>query len=53
MAHVAALPSTKQWGIDDWLRMYKSLTDPDEKLKAKLLFERQKRMDDKRSDTGL
>lgn len=37
----------------DWLRIWKKLTDPEEKRKQKLLEQRKKRREEKMKDTGL
>jgi hypothetical protein len=47
------LIDTKKWDTDDWLRMYKSLTDPEEIAKNKRKTEIQQMKDNKRKDTGL
>lgn len=44
---------TEQESIADWMRMYKSLTDPDVKEKAKREAERKERAENKKKDTGL
>ena len=44
---------TKEKQIRDWIRMFKSQTDPDEIAKHKRIAEREKRMAEKKSDTGL
>lgn len=36
-----------------WEQMFKSLTDPDEREKAKREADKKRRIDDKVSDTGL
>jgi uncharacterized protein YmfQ (DUF2313 family) len=44
---------TKKESIEDWQRMYKSLTDPEEIARSKRLAERQKRKEEKIKDYGL
>lgn len=36
----------------DWLRMYKSLSDPEEREKAKYITERAARIEARKLDTG-
>ncbi len=42
----------KAESIADWQRMYNGLTDPDEVEKNKQKAERQKRIEEKKADTG-
>ena len=42
-----------QESIEDWERIYKELTDPEEREKAKQTTERKERLQDKIKDTGL
>jgi hypothetical protein len=38
---------------EDWLRMFKTLSDPEEREKAKRKHDREKRREEKVADTGL
>ena len=44
---------TKEESAQDWLRMFKSLTDPEQRAKAKRIAEREKRKEDKKEDSGI
>lgn len=47
------IPSTKDFLREDFHRMYKDLHDDDVIAQAKRKKEREKRMEDRRSDAGL
>lgn len=44
---------TEEESKADWLRMYKSVTDPEMKEQARRKAELEKRKEDKKKDTGL
>jgi len=44
---------TKEKSIKDWQRLYNRLKDPDARDKARRETEKLKRLEEKRSDTGL
>lgn len=46
-------PSTKEFIKQDMADMFKRLTDPDERLKAKRENDRELRVEEKKLDTGI